>query len=165
MSRLFFIVASGLVWMALTANLDLKSFVLGAVIGALMWTLEGAKSHRPFGLRRAGLLLFLGSRLMLIFLWELLLANLQQLRLVLSPRIEIQPGWIEMPCSLETPAMRALLGTLLTLTPGSLTYEEKTDEEGRWTLRMHLLDARSGEQEVHRSRDRFEGPLRRMENL
>ncbi|MFP6640133.1 MAG: Na+/H+ antiporter subunit E [Myxococcota bacterium] len=165
MSRFFFILVSGVVWMALTADLDLGSFVVGGLIGATMWTLEGAKSHRPFGPRRAGLLALLGSRLILVFLWELLVANLQQTRLVLSPRIEIQPGWIEVPCSLETPAMRALLGTLLTLTPGSLTYEEKTDEDGRWTLRMHLLDARTGEREVQRSRDRFEGPLRRMENL
>lgn len=165
MSRFFFIVTTGVVWMALTGQLGIGTFVVGAIIGAFMWILEGAKSRRPFGLRRAGLLLLLGSRLMAIFLWELVLANLQQLRLVLSPRIEIQPGWIEIPCTLETPAMRALLGTLLTLTPGSLTYEEKLDECGQWTIRMHLIDARSGEREVQRTRDRFEAPLQRMENL
>lgn len=151
--------------MALNADIDLGSFVLGGVIGATLWTLQGAKSHRPFGVRRAILLGLLGSRLFVIFLWELSVANLQQTRLVLSPRIDIQPGWIELPCSLETPAMRALLGTLLTLTPGSLTYEENTDSEGNWVIRMHLLDARTGEQEVQRSRDRFEVPLRRMESM
>ncbi len=165
MSRFFFIVVSGLAWMALNADIDFGSFVVGGLIGMAMWTIQGAKSHRPFGLRRAALLGLLGSRLFLIFLWELLVANLQQARLVLSPRIDIQPGWIELPCSLETPAMRTLLGTLLTLTPGSLTYEENTDSDGNWMIRMHLLDARTGEQEVQRSRDRFEGPLRRMESL
>ena len=165
MSRFFFIVASGVVWMALTADLGLESFIWGGGIGAVIWLLQGTKPHRPFGLRRAGLLILLGSRLTMIFLWELVVANLQQLRLVLSPRIEIQPGWIEVPCSLETMAMRALLGTLLTLTPGSLTYEETTDEDGRWMIRMHLLDTRSGEQAVERTRQRFEGLLRRMENI
>jgi multisubunit Na+/H+ antiporter MnhE subunit len=61
--------------------------------------------------------------------------------------------------------MRALFGTLLTLTPGSLTYEETTDENGRWTIHMHLLDTRQGEAALERARQRFEAPLRKMENL
>jgi len=165
MSGFFFIIASGLVWMGLSVDLDLETFVWGSVLGAGFWFIRGQKSHRPFGLKRAFLLFLLGLRLTLIFFWELLVANLDQLRLVLSRRIEIEPGWVEVPCSLETLAMRALFGTLLTLTPGSLTYEETTDENGRWTLHMHLLDTRQGEAALGRVRQRFEAPLRRMENL
>ena len=165
MSGFFFMVASGLVWMGLSVDLDLETFIWGAALGAALWFIRGQKSHRPFGMLRALWLLWLGSRLTLIFLWELVIANLDQLRLVLSPRIDIEPGWVEVPCSLETMPMRALLGTLLTLTPGSLTFEENTDEEGRWTIHMHLLDTRGGEASLERARLRFEAPLRQMENL
>ena len=165
MAAFFFMIASGLVWMGLSVDLDLETFIWGAALGGALWLLRGQKSHRPFGVRRALLLIWLSARLTVIFIWELLIANLDQLRLILSPRIEIEPGWIEVPCSLQTTPMRALLGTLLTLTPGSLTFEEKTDENGRWTIHMHLLDTRGGETSLERALQRFEAPLRRMEEL
>jgi len=165
MSGFFFMVASGVVWMGLSVDLDLETFIWGAALGAALWLIRGQKSHRPFGIKRALVLILLGSRLALIFVWELLVANLQQLRLILAPRIDIEPGWVEVHCSLETLPMRALLGTLLTLTPGSLTFEENTDENGRWTIHMHLLDTRGGEASLERARLRFEAPLRRMEDL
>ena len=130
-------------------------------------TQPGSISIRRASTRRSGSRFAKSNsqRKIRVFCWELLFANLDQLRLVLSRRIEIEPGWVEVPCSLETLAMRALFGTLLTLTPGSLTYEETTDENGRWTLHMHLLDTRQGEAALGRVRQRFEAPLRRMENL
>ena len=165
MSHFFFMIASGFVWRGLTADLDFESFIWGGAMGALIWFFLGTRSHRPFGIRRALMLIVLGTRLTGIFLWELTIANLQQLRLVLSPRIDIQPGWIELPCSLETLAMRALFGTMLTLTPGSLTYEESNNKEGQWMIRIHLLDCESGEAALKKTRRRFEEPLRRMEKL
>ena len=165
MSGFFFILASGVVWMGLSVDLDLETFIWGAALGSIYWFLRGQESRRPFGVRRALVLIWLGSRLAVTFLWELVVANIDQLRLVLSPRIDIEPGWIEVHCSLQTTPMRVLLGTLLTLTPGSLTFEEKTDENGRWTIHMHLLDTRGGEESLERARRRFEAPLKRMEDL
>ena len=61
--------------------------------------------------------------------------------------------------------MRALLGAMLTLTPGTLTYEESAAEDGGWIVSLHVLDLRDEERLVERIRTRFEAPLRAMENL
>jgi multisubunit Na+/H+ antiporter MnhE subunit len=164
MSTFFFAILAGLVWMGLTADLGWGAFAFGAVVALTLGRFSGPRAHRRFGPLRALLLVGLGLRLLVVFLWDLLLANLEQLRIVLAPRIDIQPGWIRFRSELETPAMRALLGAMLSLTPGSVTYEDISSEEGCFIC-LHVLDLRDEEQFVARIRRRFEAPLHAMEVL
>ena len=94
-----------------------------------------------------------------------MVANVQQLRIVLAPRIDVQPGWIRYRSELETPALRALLGAMISLTPGSLTYEESLLPDGSWSIALHVLDMRDEAHVVEQIRRRFEAPLRAMERL
>jgi multicomponent Na+:H+ antiporter subunit E len=165
MSTFFFTILAGLAWMGLTGQVSWAGFAVGAVLGVSVWRLERRTAHRPFGLVRALHLSWLGIRLLVVFLWELGVANVQQLRIVLAPRIDVRPGWIHFRTDLETPVMRALLGTMLSLTPGSLTYEESRAEEGGWAIGLHILDLRDEPRVVARIRTRFEQPLHKMENL
>jgi multisubunit Na+/H+ antiporter MnhE subunit len=114
---------------------------------------------------RALRLAWQGLQLFAVFLWELVVANLEQLRVILAPRIAVTPGWIRIRSDLETPAARALLGVMISLTPGSLTYEEGPTEDGSWILSLHVLDLRDEEQLVAQIRSRFESRLRAMERL
>ena len=93
------------------------------------------------------------------------MAVVEQLRIVLAPRIDVHPGWIRFDTELETPAMRVLLGVVLSLTPGSLTYEESISEDGACDIALHVLDLRDEDRLVERIRARFEAPLRAMETL
>jgi multicomponent K+:H+ antiporter subunit E len=77
----------------------------------------------------------------------------------------VHPGWIRFDTELETPAMRVLLGVVLSLTPGSLTYEESILADGTCDISLHVLDLRDEERLVKRIRARFEAPLRAMETL
>ena len=165
MSSFFFAILTGLAWMGLTAEVSWGSFALGAGGGVLISRLEGARERRPLGLVRGLRLVWLGARLGVVFLWELVVANLEQLRIVLAWRIDVRPGWIRFDSELETPAMRALLGAMISLTPGSLTYEDSAAEDGAWSVSLHVLDLRDEEQVVARIRERFEAPLRAMERL
>jgi multisubunit Na+/H+ antiporter MnhE subunit len=165
MSTFFFAILAGLAWMGLTQRISGVGFAVGATLGVAVWRLERRTAHRPFGLLRALRLSGLGFRLLVVFLWELGVANVQQLRIVLAPRLDIRPGWIHFRTHLETPAMRALFGTMLSLTPGSLTYEEAPGEKGGWVIGLHILDLRDEPRVVARIRTRFEEPLHTMENL
>ena len=164
MSTFFFAILAGLVWMGLTANLAWDAFAFGAVIALVVGRFTGARAHRRFGPLRALRLVWLGLRLLAVFLWELLVANLDQLRIVLAPRIDIHPGWIRFRSELETPAMRALLGAMVSLTPGSVTYEDLSSDEC-CTICLHVLDLRDEERLVEHIRRRFEAPLHAMEIL
>ena len=165
MSTFFMPILTGVAWMGLTADLAWGTFVVGALLGLGIWRLERASAHRPFGVLRAARLVGMGSRLLVVFLWEMVVTNYEQLLLVLAPRIDVRPGWIQFRSELETPAMRALLGMLITLTPGSMTYEASTGEDGVCYFGIHVLDLRDEARVVEHIRSRFEEPLLAMESL
>ena len=100
----------------------------------------------------------LGVKLLGLFGLELLVANLEQARLVLGRPSEIRPRWVRFETRLQTASARTVLGTLISLTPGTLTC----DLEGN-TLLIHALNAKSDEEAVALIRQRFESLLARME--
>lgn len=165
MSSFFVAVLTGVVWMGLYSEIGWGTFAVGAVIGLVVWRVEGIRSRRPFGLLRAFRLTWLGVQLFAFFLWELVVAVIEQLRIVLAPRIDVRPGWVRFSTELETPAMRVALGLMLSLTPGSLTYEESVSEDGGCNLALHVLDLRDEQRMLEQIRTRFEAPLRAMETL
>jgi len=165
MSTFFVALLAGVAWMGLLGEFGWGHFTVGVILGLAIWRVEGARARRPFGPLRALFLAWLGLRFLAVFLWELLVAAVEQVRIVLAPRIDVHPGWIRFDTELETPAMRVLLGVVLSLTPGSLTYEESISEDGACDISLHVLDLRDEERLVKRIRARFEAPLRAMETL
>jgi len=165
MSTFFVALLTGVAWMGLLGEIGWGHFSVGMVLGLAIWRVEGARARRPFGPLRALILVCLGLRFLVVFLWELLVAVVEQLRIVLAPRIDVHPGWIRFNTELETPSMRVVLGVVLSLTPGSLTYEESVSADGSCDIALHVIDLRDEERLVERIRDRFEAPLRAMEML
>jgi multicomponent Na+:H+ antiporter subunit E len=62
-----------------------------------------------------------------VFLGELILANLNVLRLVLTPRLDIHPGIVEIRTRLKSPIGRLALANSITLTPGTLVVDIRGD--------------------------------------
>jgi len=168
MSAFFFVIFTGIVWMGLRGDIGVYTFVIGMLLGFGLWRLFRFKSRRPFSIVRAIRLTFLGLSVFIVFLKELLLANLQQLRIVFAPRIKVSPYWLRYHTELETPAMRAVLGSMIVMTPGTVAYKETEAEEGGWTIAVHALHAKD-EAEAQKTLDRiheqFESRLRQMETL
>jgi len=165
MATFFYIALAGVAWMALRADLDWLTFATGAAIGVAAWRIEGASARRPFSLARAVRMVPAAIHLLGLFLWELVVANVEQLRVVLAPRIRVRPHWIHFRTEIESPAMRATLGLMIALTPGTITAEEVELDDGGFSIGLHVLDAAEAEQAVERIRRRLEAPLRRLELL
>ena len=165
MSSFFFVLLAGVAWMGLRGDVSWQGFAIGAALGAVIYRVERVAAHRPFSAGRAMRLVGLGVRFLALFLRELVVANLEQLRIVLARRVDVQPGWVVMRTQLETPAMRAFFGMVLSLTPGSLTFEERQLEDGGWAIGIHVLDLRDQEALLRVIRERIEAPLRDMETL
>lgn len=100
----------------------------------------------------------LGLRLLARFIVELLVANLEQARLVLGRPLRVRPRWIRFETCLRTQAARTLLGALISLTPGTLTCDLRGE-----TLLIHALNANSDAEVTTRIRRSFESLLVRME--
>jgi multisubunit Na+/H+ antiporter MnhE subunit len=151
-------ILGGLVWVGLRGQADLSTFVVGLVVAAVVGRLTGmptGSALSPMRLLRGTSLI---GRIAFRFSRELIVANLRQLRLVLSPRLRVRPLWIRFETVLEREATRTMLGVLISLTPGTVT----TQLDGKDYL-IHVLDAAPGEQPVARIRERFETLLSELE--
>lgn len=73
-----------------------------------------------------------------VFLIELVKANLNMLRYVYSPRIDIHPGIVKIHLRLKSPIGRLALANSIALTPGSLVMDIRKD-----FLFVHWLDVKT----------------------
>lgn len=148
-------------WVAMRGHGDAWTWATGGALGLVFaFALHDATPRRyaSFGRRAKALVVLLGG-----FLWELLLSNVQQLRLVLAPRLDLQPVWLRFDSRLQTAWARAALGTLISMTPGTITCA--IDEDGPGAFCVHALDARDEARTIARIRTLFEGPLLVLEGI
>ncbi|MFB6196031.1 MAG: Na+/H+ antiporter subunit E [Haloplanus sp.] len=87
------------------------------------------------------------------FLYELLTANVDVARRVLSPSMPINPEVVEVPLRVQTDLAITTIANSITLTPGTLTmdYDAETN-----TLYVHSIDASDPESVL--------APIRRWED-
>ena len=126
------------VWAIANASLAPDIALTGAAItGALAWAFTASNDAwsrihwTPRGLYH--FLAYLG-----VFLVELVKANLQMLRYVYAPRIDIHPGVVQVRTRLTSPIGRLALANTIALTPGSLVLALEDD-----LLFVHWLDVKT----------------------
>ncbi|MBB3149427.1 multicomponent Na+:H+ antiporter subunit E [Phyllobacterium trifolii] len=130
-------------WLILNSSLALPIVVTGAVIALVVdWIF----------MRRSGTWwnVLLTPRSVLhfiaytgVFFLELVKANLNMLRYVYSPRIDIHPGIVRINIRLKSPIGRLALANSIALTPGSLVMAIKDD-----ALFIHWLDVKTVDPEI-----------------
>jgi multicomponent Na+:H+ antiporter subunit E len=157
-----FVLGYGL-WLLLTlpTGKDWPVFIVGAVVAGLTaFFFGGDFTRRPLS--------FLNPRRWFwmivyipIFLWHMLVANLDVAFRVLHPKCPVKPGIVKVKTALKTDVAKAFLANSITLTPGTMTVD--VDED---VLYIHWIDvAGDGEdQEVNTKAiaAKFEKYLRRI---
>ncbi len=96
-------------------------------------------------------------RLLAVFGYDILVANFHVARLVLGPNDRLRPGFIEVPLDLQDDFGIALLASMVTLTPGTVSVD--LDDEHR-TLLVHALDIDDAAAMVALIKSRYEKPLK-----
>ncbi|MDJ0806224.1 MAG: Na+/H+ antiporter subunit E [Gammaproteobacteria bacterium] len=123
------------IWLVANASLALDVVASGVVISSILAIAFSSFSsaYAEIKLTPKALLnyfLYLG-----VFLWELLLANMNVARIVMSPKISIQPGIVKVHTRLKSRTGRLVLANSITLTPGTLVVDIDDD-----TLYVHWID-------------------------
>lgn len=103
-------------------------------------------------MRRSHALAVLLSR----FLWAVVVSGLQTAWVIARGHRRPVAGFVRMRFAPMSEAGAALLGSLITLTPGTTTIDVDTE---RCEMLLHLLDASHAEATVTRIREKFERPL------
>ncbi|EGD52042.1 cation antiporter [Thermoanaerobacter ethanolicus JW 200] len=134
MSNLLFIwVAMFLVWTALNAPLSAQKTIFGIILSFLIAVIANVydKEQKKFKLKT----FFCLIKYFVVFLKELVKANLNMARIVLTPSLPISPKIFKVTTSLKSPIARTLLANSITLTPGTISVELDGD-----TLYIHVVE-------------------------
>ncbi len=97
--------------------------------------------------------LFFLIRYLFIFAWELIIANYQVTKLVLSPNPKFRSGFLALPMEATTDFEVTTLANSITLTPGTISVHVVED---RNTLVIHAIDIGDDPQQL---RDRIKNSL------
>ena len=84
-------------------------------------------------------------------------SGVQTTRTILRPDPAMRPGFIDYRFAPMSEAGATLLGSLITLTPGTTTVDIDMASRRMW---IHLLDARGAEATRDEIRAEFEAPIR-----
>lgn len=118
-------------WMAMT-ELSAAHLLIGFVLGYFVLWISPGMAQRTRYFKRVGQ----GLRFAGFFLRELAVASARVAYDVLTPTPYMKPAVIAVPLDVETDAEIALLGIVVTLTPGTLALDVSTD---RKTMYVHVM--------------------------
>jgi len=116
-----------LIWVIANGTLAAETLITGAVISAVIALAFAAFSRVYSVIRWSPKVVFYYLMYLSVFLIELFKANLNVMRLVFSPNIDIKPGIVEIKTELKSPIGRLALANSITLTPGTLVVDIKGD--------------------------------------
>lgn len=143
------------VWMFLSSSLTITTFVIGYIIGIILLLMM----RRFFPNRLYFEWLWAAIKLTFLFLKELTLSNIAVLRLVIKPKLDIQPRFFAMPTDLKEDWEITLLSSLITLTPGTIVVHVSDDQK---ILYIHSIDAVDVEEEIQSIKDSFEKAIKEV---
>jgi multicomponent Na+:H+ antiporter subunit E len=137
-----------LIWLFASGTLATDTVLTGVVITAAI-ALAFAAFARVYSVIRWSpraiytYLLYLG-----VFLYELVKANLNVMRYVFSPHIDIHPGIVEIKTNLRSPIGRLALANSITLTPGTLVVDMQGDSLFIHWINVTATDPVAATQEI-----------------
>jgi multicomponent Na+:H+ antiporter subunit E len=141
-----------IIWMFLLETFTFSYFFLGFIIGFVLLFLFRRFIPGTFYYGKVRAIV----KLIYIFFRELILSNLEVVKVVYRPIVDIQPGIIAVPTDLRTNWEITLLANLITLTPGTLSISVSNDNQ---TIYIHAMDIRDKDETIRSIKGTFEDAI------
>jgi multicomponent Na+:H+ antiporter subunit E len=124
-SRLAFHVLLALIWCMMHNSLYPVTFIIGYLLAwASTSMFRVLTKYNPFRLN-----IWEGIKLLLVFIKEMIVANIQIAYIIISPAMNIHPGLIEYPLDIRNDGAIVLLANMISLTPGTLSVDISPDRK------------------------------------
>ena len=154
---LWMVVGLWLVYLALTANLELANLVLGVLIAVGLTALL-RPPQGTFELRQLPAALLALVRYLFVVARDAIKSGLFAARLVLDPALPVKPGIIAIPSDCDSELATALSAHAITLAPGEMVVEIGKDG----TMYAHALDATRAVEYVEEAQELRRALLRKI---
>jgi multicomponent Na+:H+ antiporter subunit E len=121
------------VWIVVDQSAKASNLLVGVIASVVAaWVSVKLLPPATGRVRLVALLLLLPR-----FLWQSLVAGLDVARRAFSPRLDLQPGFIEYPTQLPPGSARSAFELIASLMPGSVPSDEREQ-----AIEFHCLDLR-----------------------
>ncbi|GEN46466.1 Na+/H+ antiporter subunit E [Alkalibacillus haloalkaliphilus] len=147
--QIIFNLLIAVMWMFLSESYTVLSFFIGLFIGmGLLFFLRRFVPDIFYVIR-----LYRIVKLNLIFLRELILSSVSIVALAYKPKLDIEPGIFALPIEVKSSWEIALLGNLISLTPGTLSVAVADDNS---KIYIHAMDLPDVEASITEIKETFE---------
>lgn len=143
------------IWLFLSGSYTLNNLLLGYLLGLGIVYLFNKALPGKFYLIRVYKII----KLIIVFLIELIKANIDVLKIVLQPKLQNQPGFFTYHTDLKTNWQIVLLSNLITLTPGTVVLGISDD---RTKIYIHAIDFSTKEEEIEGIKSSLEKVVREV---
>jgi len=144
-----------LLWAMLTNAASLGTLLLGGLLALALPFIVLPFWPDARRIVRPGLIPGFAARVV----WDMLIANWAVARRVVGPVAKLSPAFVEVPLDLRDPFAATVLGSIVSLTPGTVSID--VDRE-RWVLQLHALDAPDPDALIREIKQRYETPIREI---
>ncbi|WP_027955322.1 Na+/H+ antiporter subunit E [Halobacillus kuroshimensis] len=138
-----------IMWMFLSESYTFTSFLVGYILGIILLFLLRRFVPDSFYMKRTWKFV----QLILLFVRELVLSNLDILKYVYKPKQDMQPGIFALPIDVKTNFEITLLANLITLTPGTLSV---VVSENHTKIYIHAMDIPDVQETINDIKNSFE---------
>lgn len=136
-------------WMFLSESYTFITFIIGYIVGILLLLILNRFFNERFYLERFHKIILL----FYIFIRELILSNLDVVKLVYAKNPNFEPGIFAMPIDVKKNWEITLLANLISLTPGTLSIAISDDNKNIFIHAMHIDEK---EQSIYEIKNTFE---------
>ncbi len=142
-------------WLVIASSYTINSLLVAILLGvALPLAFRSFFPDLPHIARP-----LVALRLFALVCGDIVAANWQVARQVLGPIGTLRPGFLTIPLDVRHPFVATLLGSIVSLTPGTVSIDIDTV---RWTLHVHALDIDDESAMIARIKQRYEAALREV---
>lgn len=142
-------------WVLAHQSLAPKTLLIGACAAIVLPALTNHFWPEVLRVRRWGLL----AGFLVIFCYDIIVANIQVAGLVLGPAEKLRPTFLEVPIDLDNPLAITILAAVISLAPGTVAANLSGD---RKTLLVHILHTEDAQGAIERIKERYEARLKEI---
>lgn len=136
-------------WMLLNESYTFVTFIWGFIAGLVLLFLLRKFLPGDFYIKRVIKIL----ALCLLFAKELILSNVEIVKLVYKPKLTFEPGIFAYPLTVKKDWEITLLANLITLTPGTLSIAISNDQT---KIYIHAMDIDDIDESINSIKNTFE---------
>lgn len=146
------------VYLALTGNLELANIITAVIVALIVSLLIPRTELPPFTLQRIPWIILAGLGYIAVVAWDVIRGGISTARIVLDPRLPLNPGIIAIPSGSKSELGTALSAHAITLSPGELVVA--IDDDG--VMYTHCLNVDDSQRFIDKAQSMRKNLLSKM---